>query len=72
MPKLSYEVCYGLSPVSSYFCVSTLARSISSAAKRALGTAQVRHASFKVQDDKDFLEKVENSKEPIIVDFFAT
>lgn len=27
--------------------------------------------TFKVQDDKDFLEKVENSKEPIIVDFFA-
>ncbi|EEZ99483.1 thioredoxin, mitochondrial [Tribolium castaneum] len=32
----------------------------------------VRHGSFKVQDDKDFLEKVENSKEPVIVDFFAT
>lgn len=31
----------------------------------------VRCASFKVQDDKDFLEKVENSKEPVIVDFFA-
>lgn len=32
----------------------------------------VRYGSFKVQDDKDFLEKVENSKEPVIVDFFAT
>lgn len=28
--------------------------------------------SFKVQDDQDFLEKVENSKKPVIVDFFAT
>ncbi|GLV44912.1 uncharacterized protein CBL_14516 [Carabus blaptoides fortunei] len=25
-----------------------------------------------MQDDKEFLEKVENSKEPVIVDFFAT
>lgn len=33
---------------------------------------QPKWASFKVQDDKDFLEKVENSKEPVLVDFFAT
>lgn len=38
---------------------------------RALGTSVARKGSFKVQDDKDFLEKVENSKEPVIVDFFA-
>lgn len=37
-----------------------------------LSLTSVRHGSFKVQDDKDFLEKVENSKEPVIVDFFAT
>ncbi|XP_023013050.1 thioredoxin, mitochondrial [Leptinotarsa decemlineata] len=44
---------------------------IISVATRCIGTSQFRYASFKVQDDKDFLEKVENSKEPIIVDFFA-
>lgn len=35
-------------------------------------TSSVLNGTFKVQDDKDFLEKVENSKEPVIVDFFAT
>ncbi|CAH1961007.1 unnamed protein product [Acanthoscelides obtectus] len=40
--------------------------------KRGAGISHVRHGSFKVQDDKDFLEKVENSKDPVIVDFFAT
>ncbi|XP_056644723.1 thioredoxin C-1-like [Diorhabda sublineata] len=39
--------------------------------KRYLSVTQSRFASFKVQDDKDFLEKVEKSKDPIIVDFFA-
>jgi thioredoxin 1 len=29
-------------------------------------------ASFKVQNNKDFLERVTNSKVPVIVDFFAT
>ncbi|XP_019878656.1 thioredoxin, mitochondrial-like [Aethina tumida] len=50
-------------------------RSLVSAARvqvRNLSAAKVTHASFKVQDDKDFLEKVENSKDPVIVDFFAT
>lgn len=28
--------------------------------------------SFKVQDSKDFTERVKNSKVPVIVDFFAT
>ncbi|CAG9865457.1 unnamed protein product [Phyllotreta striolata] len=41
-------------------------------AKRFIGLSQCRSASFKVQDDKDFFEKVEKSKEPILVDFFAT
>ncbi|GJQ70870.1 hypothetical protein Trydic_g789 [Trypoxylus dichotomus] len=37
-----------------------------------ISTTSSLNATFKVQDDKDFLEKVENSKDPVIVDFFAT
>ncbi|XP_066152383.1 thioredoxin, mitochondrial-like [Euwallacea fornicatus] len=48
-----------------------LARKLTSMG-RTLAITQNRAASFKVQDDKDFLDKVENSKEPVIVDFFAT
>lgn len=33
---------------------------------------QVVSATFKVQDLKDFDERVKNSKVPVIVDFFAT
>lgn len=33
---------------------------------------QVISATFKVQDHKDFHERVMNSKVPVIVDFFAT
>lgn len=33
---------------------------------------QVISATFKVQDVKDFDERVKNSKVPVIVDFFAT
>lgn len=33
---------------------------------------QVVTATFKVQDPKDFDERVKNSKVPVIVDFFAT
>lgn len=29
-------------------------------------------ATFKIQDNKDFDERVKNSKVPVIVDFFAT
>ena len=29
-------------------------------------------ASFKVQDSKDFIDRVKNAKVPVIVDFFAT
>ena len=39
---------------------------------RGISSAVKLCRSFKVQDDKDFSEKVENSKEPVIVDFFAT
>lgn len=51
---------------------SSLIKRVSVSSKQILGVAGVRNASFKVQDDKDFLEKVENSKDPVIVDFFAT
>ncbi|KAF5272786.1 hypothetical protein FQA39_LY07813 [Lamprigera yunnana] len=40
--------------------------------RRDVATTSNVTGTFKVQDDKDFLEKVENSKEPVIVDFFAT
>lgn len=33
---------------------------------------QVVTATFKIQDPKDFDERVKNSKVPVIVDFFAT
>ncbi|KAF5287263.1 hypothetical protein FQR65_LT02136 [Abscondita terminalis] len=39
---------------------------------RTISSSSILNGTFKVQDDKDFLEKVENSKEPVIVDFFAT
>ena len=31
-----------------------------------------RNDIFKVQDEEDFKKKVLNSKEPVVVDFFAT
>ncbi|XP_008543681.1 thioredoxin, mitochondrial [Microplitis demolitor] len=34
--------------------------------------ATVASPAFKVQDDKDFNERVKNAKLPVIVDFFAT
>ncbi|KAB0792210.1 hypothetical protein PPYR_14169 [Photinus pyralis] len=40
--------------------------------QRGFGSTGIVNGTFKVQDDKDFSEKVENSKEPVIVDFFAT
>lgn len=33
---------------------------------------QTVSATFKIQDTKDFDERVKNSKVPVIVDFFAT
>ncbi|XP_050311820.1 thioredoxin, mitochondrial [Anthonomus grandis grandis] len=47
-------------------------RTFSALGKRTLATSGLKTGSFKVQDDKDFVDKVENSKEPVIVDFFAT
>lgn len=37
-----------------------------------LSTTFKNNESFKVQDLKDFNERVKNSKKPVIVDFFAT
>uniref|UniRef100_A0A023FAV9 Putative thioredoxin-like protein n=2 Tax=Triatoma infestans TaxID=30076 RepID=A0A023FAV9_TRIIF len=37
-----------------------------------LSTTFKKNESFKVQDLKDFNERVKNSKKPVIVDFFAT
>ncbi|ENN79857.1 thioredoxin, mitochondrial [Dendroctonus ponderosae] len=52
--------------------VKNIARKLSDIGKRSLATTQKKAGSFKVQDDKDFVDKVENSKETVIVDFFAT
>ena len=41
-------------------------------AVRSISISHVRRNSFKVQDQKDFQERVMNSKVPVIVDFFAT
>ncbi|KAF7993788.1 hypothetical protein HCN44_010395 [Aphidius gifuensis] len=38
---------------------------------RAFSSAATSPA-FKVQDNKDFIERVKNSKVPVIIDFFAT
>lgn len=46
-------------------------KTLAASVNNGLKALSIRHGSFKVQDDKDFLEKVENSKEPVIVDFFA-
>ncbi|KAF7282754.1 thioredoxin, mitochondrial-like [Rhynchophorus ferrugineus] len=50
----------------------SIARNFTTLGRRTLATTKTRAGSFKVQDDKDFVDKVENSKEPVIVDFFAT
>jgi hypothetical protein len=39
---------------------------------RNIGSSAVKHNSFKIQDRKDFQERVKNSKVPVVVDFFAT
>ncbi|XP_021919764.1 thioredoxin, mitochondrial [Zootermopsis nevadensis] len=39
---------------------------------RSFVASRVRLDSFKVQDQKDFQERVKNSKVPVVVDFFAT
>uniref|UniRef100_A0A0A9ZB97 Thioredoxin, mitochondrial n=1 Tax=Lygus hesperus TaxID=30085 RepID=A0A0A9ZB97_LYGHE len=39
---------------------------------RGLSTTLAKREIFKVQDMKDFQDKVKNSKKPVIVDFFAT
>ena len=39
---------------------------------RLVSTTSVKRDIFKVQDENDFKTKVLESKEPVIVDFFAT
>lgn len=48
-----------------------ISKSVNINARSIITTSSLK-ATFKVQDDKDFSEKVENSKDPVIVDFFAT
>ncbi|KAL1517222.1 hypothetical protein ABEB36_001015 [Hypothenemus hampei] len=52
--------------------VRNVSRRLIAVGQRALSASNKTCGSFKVQDDKDFVDKVENSKEPVIVDFFAT
>lgn len=40
--------------------------------RRLIVTSPVRRDIFKIQDEADFNEKVLKSKEPVVVDFFAT
>lgn len=39
---------------------------------RKIATSNPSTKSFKIQDEKDFDERVKKSKTPVIVDFFAT
>lgn len=43
-------------------------RTYTSAAPEKAGAS----SSFKVQDSKDFADRVKNAKVPVVVDFFAT
>ena len=49
-----------------------IAQGTSKITARSFSISHVRRSSFKVQDQKDFQERVTNSKIPVIVDFFAT
>lgn len=40
--------------------------------QRCISTGQPRFCVFKIQSPQEFQEKVKDSKDPIIVDFFAT
>lgn len=47
-------------------------KSVVNSQKACFSTTPQKLESFKVQDLKDFDERVKNSKVPVIVDFFAT
>ena len=51
---------------------TTVLRNILQGTSKVAVRSHVRRSSFKVQDQKDFQERVTNSKVPVIVDFFAT
>ena len=42
------------------------------ASDKSISSTSNLNESFKVQDVKDFNDRVKNSKVPVIVDFFAT
>ncbi|KAL5235513.1 hypothetical protein ACI65C_002923 [Semiaphis heraclei] len=39
---------------------------------RTFSTTITRHRIIKIQDQEDFNQQVLNSKEPVVIDFFAT
>lgn len=39
---------------------------------RSLATSAAKQGSYKIQNDQDFVERVENSKDTVIVDFHAS
>jgi len=47
-------------------------RSLTKLQRASFHSSSPKSESFKVQDLKDFNERVKNSKKPVIVDFFAT
>jgi len=49
-----------------------LRRQVNVKNSRSLSLSQVRQDIFKVQDEADFKNKVLDSKEPVVIDFFAT
>lgn len=38
----------------------------------SLATSAAKQGSYKIQNDQDFVERVENSKDTVIVDFHAS
>ncbi|XP_054286704.1 thioredoxin, mitochondrial-like [Macrosteles quadrilineatus] len=58
-----------------FSCINLIGRSVSSPFAHQLcriTTSSKATKSFKIQDEKDFDERVKKSKTPVIVDFFAT
>lgn len=51
---------------------ASVLKSVVTSQRANLSTTPQKLDSFKVQDPKDFDERVKNSKIPVIVDFFAT
>ncbi|XP_065163008.1 thioredoxin, mitochondrial-like [Atheta coriaria] len=58
--------------MNSLFQSSGLRQLVSQTLRRSINLSAAVGNSFKIQDEKDFSDKIENSKEAIIVDFHAT